>query len=119
MPRTSELGDSMGIDSRLGKIVATVAIAGGLLGLGAAPAGAWPIPLTADETNFLNATRGNFPGNDDQLLLAGKQACRLLYTGQGNQGAVDATAATYGATPAQAASLVGAARSTMCTQAPG
>jgi hypothetical protein len=103
---------------RLGQVMATAAAAGALLGLAAAPAGAWPIPLTADQINFLNATRGNFPGNDDQLLLAGKQACRLLYTGQGPQAAVDSTAATYGASPAQAASLVGAARSTMCTQAP-
>lgn len=77
------------------------------------------IPLTADDTNFLNATRGNFPGDDDQLLLAGRQACRLLYTGQGAQATIDATAATYGASPQQAAGLVNAARGTLCTQAPG
>lgn len=105
--------------TRLGQIVAAAAVAGGLLGLVAAPAGAWPIPLTADDINFLNATRGNFPGNDDQLLLAGKQACRMLYTGQGSQPTIDATAAQHGASPDQAAGLIGAARSTMCTQAPG
>jgi len=105
--------------TRLGQIVAAAAVTGGLLGLVAAPAGAWPIPLTADDINFLNATRGNFPGNDDQLLLAGKQACRMLYTGQGSQPTIDATAAQYGASPDQAAGLIGAARSTMCTQAPG
>lgn len=97
----------------------TAMVAAGALGLSAAPASAWPIPLTADDTNFLNATRGNFPGNDDQLLLAGRQACRMLYTGQGAQATIDATAATYGASPQQAGSLVGAARNTMCTQAPG
>ena len=53
------------------------------------------------------------------LLLAGNQACRMLYTGQGTQATIDTTAATYGASPQQAAALVGAARSTMCTQAPG
>ena len=75
--------------TRISQIMAAaaIAIAGGILGLAAAPAGAWPIPLTADDINFLNATRGNFPGNDDQLLFAGKQACRLLYTGQGAQAA--------------------------------
>lgn len=107
--------------TRISQIMAAaaIAIAGGILGLAAAPAGAWPIPLAADDINFLNATRGNFPGNDDQLLFAGKQACRLLYTGQGAQATIDATAAQYGASPDQAAGLVGAARRTMCTQAPG
>lgn len=104
---------------RLATGIATAAAAGALFGLTAPPAGAWPTPLTADQTNFLNATRGNFPGNDDQLLLAGKQACRMLYTGQGSQATIGATAAAYGASPQQAAALVGAARSTMCTQAPG
>jgi hypothetical protein len=33
-------------------------------------AAAWPVPLTADDTNFLNAARrSGFPGGDDQLLL--------------------------------------------------
>ena len=109
----------MFIGTIIGRVVAAATVAGGLLGLAAAPAGAWPIPLTAVEINFLNATRGNVPGNDDQLLLAGKQACRMLYTGQGSQPTIDATAAQYGASPDQAAGLVGAARGTMCTQAPG
>ncbi|MBX9918908.1 MAG: DUF732 domain-containing protein [Mycolicibacterium frederiksbergense] len=105
--------------AQIGQVVAAAVVGGGLLGLAVAPAGAWPIPLTAVENDFLNATRGNFPGNDDQLLLAGKQACRMLYTGQGVQAAIDSTAATYGASPQQAGGLVGAARNTMCTQAPG
>ncbi|KWX60696.1 DUF732 domain-containing protein [Mycobacterium sp. NAZ190054] len=85
----------------------------------AAPAAAWPIPLTADQVNYLNSVRGNFPGNDDQLLLAGKQACRLLYTGQPAQAVIDTIAGQYGATRDQAAGLTSAARGTMCTQAPG
>ena len=97
----------------------TAALAGAALGLSAVPAAAWPLPLTTDEHTFLDFTRGTFPGNDDQLLLAGRQACRLLYTGQSAQATVDTTAATYGATPQQATGLVGAARNTMCTQAPG
>lgn len=101
------------------KALAAAMVAGALLGAATGPAAAWPIPLSADEINFLNGVRGNFPGNDDQLLLAGKQACRLLYTGQSAQAVIDATAGQYGASPAQAASLVGAARGTMCTQAPG
>lgn len=101
------------------KALAAAMAAGALLGGAAAPAAAWPIPLTDVEMNFLNAVRGNFPGNDDQLLLAGKQACRLLYTGQSAQSVIDATAGQYAASPAQAAGLVSAARGTMCTQAPG
>ena len=100
------------------RVLATALAAGAMLG-SAASAAAWPIPLSPDEVNFLNGVRGNFPGNDDQLLLAGKQACRLLYTGQPAQAVIDSTAAQYGANPAQAAGLVGAARGTMCTQAPG
>ena len=101
------------------KALAAAMATGALLGVATVPAAAWPIPLSADEINFLNGVRGNFPGNDDQLLLAGKQACRMLYTGQPAQAVIDATAGQYGASPEQAASLVGAARGTMCTQAPG
>jgi hypothetical protein len=93
--------------------------AGALLGGAAAPAVAWPIPLTSEDLNFLSSVRGNFPGNDDQLLLAGRQACHQLYTGQPAQAVIDATAGQYGASPAQAAALVSAARGNFCTQAPG
>ncbi|WP_174814676.1 DUF732 domain-containing protein [Mycolicibacterium agri] len=51
--------------------------------------------------------------------MAGRGACRLLYTGSGTQGAIDATAAQYGASPDQAAAVVNAARANFCTQAPG
>jgi len=94
-------------------------IGAAMWGATAAPASAWPIPLTFVEENYLNAVRGNFPGNDDQLLLAGKQACRLLYTGQPAPAVIAATAGQYGASPEQAATVVNAARGTMCTQAPG
>lgn len=90
-----------------------------MLGAAVSPAAAWPLPLTSDDTNYLNAVRGNFPGDDDQLLLAGKQACRLLYTGQPTSAVINSTAAQYGASPDQAATVVNAARGTMCTEAPG
>lgn len=77
------------------------------------------VPLTQVEVYYLNSVRGNFAGDDDQLLLAGKQACRLLYTGQSAPAVIGSTAGQYGASPDQAAGLVSAARGTMCTQAPG
>jgi hypothetical protein len=95
--------------------LAVAAISGAM----AAPAGAWPLPLTADQTRFLDSTRGGFPGDDDQLLMAGLNACHLLYSGQASPAVIDATAAQYGASADQAAHLVSAARATMCTQAPG
>lgn len=100
-------------------MIATTLVADAMLAAATAPASAWPIPLTSVEVNYLNGVRGNFPGDDDQLLLAGKQACRLLYTGQAAPAVVDAMAAQYGASHDQAAGLVGNARNTMCTQAPG
>lgn len=86
---------------------------------GAAPAGAWPLPLTADDTKFLNAARGNFPGDDDQLLLVGRQMCRMLYTGQPASAVIASMAQQYAATPDQAARTLSAARGSLCTQAPG
>jgi hypothetical protein len=74
--------------------------------------------LTSEDVNYLSAVRGVFPGDDDQLLLVGKQMCRLLYTGQPASAVVDSTAAQCGASPAQAAGALNAARGTMCTQAP-
>lgn len=100
------------------RLLAGALTAGALLGTSVAPAAAWPIPLTAEDNAYLNATRGNFPGNDDQLLTAGRQACRLLYTGQPAHAVIDSIAAQYAATPAQASTVVSAARGTYCTQAP-
>jgi hypothetical protein len=52
------------------RVVAAALAAGAMLVPTAAPAAAWPLPLTSEDTNYLNAVRGNFPGDDDQLLLA-------------------------------------------------
>lgn len=101
-----------------GVLIAAAVGAGVMLG-SAGPAVAWPIPYTAEDIRYLDATRGNFPGDDDQLLMAGKQVCRQLYTGQPAGAVTDQVAAQYGASPEQAAVVVRAARSTMCTQAPG
>lgn len=117
--RRSQKGIAMSTPKRFIRITATVLSAGALLGATAAPAAAWPMPLSPDQTSFLNAVRGNFPGDDDQVLLAGLQACRQLYTGQSAPDVIRAMAAQYGASPDQAASLVSAARGTMCTQAGG
>ena len=98
---------------------AAAAAAGALLGATATTASAWPIPLTWEDDNYLGAVRGAWPADDDTLLMAGRGACHLLYTGSGTQGAIDGTAAQYGASPDQAAVVVRAARGTYCTQAPG
>jgi hypothetical protein len=86
----------------------------------AAPAYAWPIPLTPDQTSFLNTARSTgFPGGDDDLPMAGEQICHLLYSGQPASAVIDSTAGRYGASPDQAAAVLRAARGTLCTQAPG
>jgi hypothetical protein len=101
------------------RAVVTATAVGALLGATAAPASAWPIPLEPGQVAFLNATRGSFPGDDDQLLMAGLFACRSLYTGQSSSAAADSVAAQYGGGPGQAAAIVRAARGNLCTQAPG
>src|ERR1700754_1889788 len=101
------------------RVVATTLAAGALLGATAAPASAWPITLTQEDTNYLDQGRGVFPGDDDQLLLVGRQICRGLMTGQGTQAMVDSMAAQYGASPDQAATAVRAAHGTYCTSASG
>jgi hypothetical protein len=85
----------------------------------AAPAAAWPLPLTSDQINFLNSARGAFPGDDDELLLVGEQVCHSLFSGQPSSAVIVATASQYGASPDQAASVLHSARATLCTQAPG
>jgi hypothetical protein len=101
------------------RLIGAALAAGTLLGATAATASAWPLPLTSEDNNYLGAVRGAWPVDDDTLLMAGKWACRQLYTGVGTQGAIDGTAAQYGATPDQAAVVVRAAHGTYCTQAPG
>lgn len=100
------------------RLVAGSLAAGALLGGAAATASAYPIPLTWEDDNYLSAVRGVWPTDDDTLLMAGRWACRQLYTGSGTQGAIDGTVAQYGATPDQAAVVVRAARGSYCTQAP-
>lgn len=110
----------MSIRERAGRVIAAALTAGTLLGTATAPAAAYPLPLTAEDTTYLNAARGSgFPGDDDQLFMAGRLACRLLYTGQSSSAAADSLAAQFGASPGQAAGVVSAARGTYCTQAPG
>jgi hypothetical protein len=76
--------------------------------------------LTPEQNNYLNRVRGTgFPGDDDQLLIAGDEACHLLYSGQPAAAVIDATAGQYGASPEQATAVVHAARATMCVRAPG
>lgn len=101
------------------RLLAGAVAAGALLGTTAAPASAWPIPLTSEDNNYLSAVRSSWPVDDDTLLMAGRGACHLLYSGSGTQGAIDGTAAQYGASPDQAIVVVRAARGTFCTQAPG
>lgn len=110
---------STGLRRRVVAPLAALAVLGAGLGATAPEAGAWPIPLTAQDTNYLKATRGVFPGDDDQLLTVGRQMCRDLYTGQPAQAVIDQTAAQYGATPEQTAVALRAARRAYCTQAPG
>ncbi len=109
----------MRVPARSARFGAAALVAGALLGAATAPAAAWPIPLTDVDYRYLDSVRGHFPGNDDQLLLVGRQACRLLYTGQPASAVIDTIAGQYGAPRDQAAGVVAAARSTFCTQAPG
>lgn len=101
--------------------VAVIAVGSGALWAGAvAPAGAWPIPITPQQQNFINRAHATgFPGDDDQVLQAGLQACHLLYTGTHAPDAANTLAGTYNADPGQAAAVVRTARSILCTQAPG
>jgi hypothetical protein len=104
----------------VGNTVARAAgVAGALWAVAVAPASAWPIPLTGEDTTFLNQARGNFPGDDDTLLTAGRLACRQLMTDQPRQAVVDSIAGQFGADPGQAAGLVAAARGSYCTSSPG
>jgi hypothetical protein len=107
------------VAKRIIGLIAAAVTAATLLGAPAGPAEAYPIALTADDVNFLNGARGNFPGDDDQLLIVGRQMCRLLYTGQSASSVIDTVAAEYAANPDQAAVVLGAARRTLCTRAPG
>lgn len=98
--------------------IAALLVFGGVLGGTAPEAAAWPLPLTGEDNTYLKATRGVFPGDDDQLLMVGREMCRLLYTGTPAQAVIDQMAGQYAATPQQAAVALRAARRSYCTQAP-
>lgn len=101
-------------------VAITMALAAAtILGTTVPQAAAWPIPLTWEDNTYLKATRGVFPGDDDQLLLVGREMCRQLYTGTPAQAVIDQMAGQYGATPDQTAVALRAARRAYCTQAPG
>jgi hypothetical protein len=108
----------MNVGNTVARAAGIMLVSASLWAAAAAPASAWPIPLTGQDTAFLNITRGNFPGDDDTLLTAGRLACRQLMTGQSRQLVVDSIAGQFGADPGQASGLVAAAHSTYCTAAP-
>ncbi|WP_301124069.1 MULTISPECIES: DUF732 domain-containing protein [Mycolicibacterium] len=109
-------GTNMKLASRL--LAASIG-AGALLSAAAATAAAWPLPLTDSDITFLNNARASYPVGDDQLLMMGKQMCRLLYQGLSAVDAANTVGASNGASPEQAAGVLSAARGTMCTQARG
>ena len=78
------------------RLIATARAVGALMGAAAARSAARPTRLTAAQITFVHAVYGNFPGYDDQLLLAGVQACRQLCTGQPTSAVIGATATQYG-----------------------
>ncbi|GAA2401328.1 DUF732 domain-containing protein [Mycolicibacterium llatzerense] len=102
------------------RLIAATLGAGALLSVAGGMASAWPIPITPEQQNFINQAHATgFPGDDDAVLTAGLYGCRLLFQGQGTQGAADTLAAQNGADPAQAARLVRIANSILCTSARG
>lgn len=110
-------------DGGVGKVarLLTAAVgAGALLSAGAGTAAAWPIPVTPEEQRVID--RGHavgWPGDDDGVLMAARQACQALMTGQGTQGATDSLVGMYGADPGVARQLVNIAHGTLCTSARG
>ncbi|WP_071289142.1 DUF732 domain-containing protein [Mycolicibacterium llatzerense] len=91
-----------------------------LFGTTSPAARAWPIPITPEEQNYINRAHATgFPGDDDQMLMAGRQSCQLLYSGTRAAAAANEIAGRYNADPGQAAALVRVARGILCTQAPG
>jgi hypothetical protein len=111
----------MSIQKRVGRVVAAALATGALFAAAAAvPAAAYPLPLTAEDTNYLNAAHASgFPGDDDVLLIVGRQMCRQLFTGQSASDVIGSISGEYGASPAQTASVLRAARGAYCTSAPG
>lgn len=108
----------MPMKSRSVRFIAATVAGAALLSGTTATASAWPIPLTSEDDNYLGAVRGAWPVDDDTLLMAGRGACHVLYTGGGTQAAIDQVIGQFGATPEQAAVVVSAGRGNFCTQAP-
>jgi Protein of unknown function (DUF732) len=99
------------------RIIATGMAVAALFGAAAAPAAGSPEHPTPEETNFVNAVRGKFPGDDAALIRAGEQVCTMLaYTGQPHSTEL---AAAYRASPDQVATLVNAAHDIICPYLPG
>jgi hypothetical protein len=110
----------MSTERRSVRIIATALAVGASFAAAASPAAASPEQPTPEETNFLNAVRENFPGDDPQLVLAGEQACTMLaYSGQPASAVSGHLAAGHGASPDQAAGLVSAAHRIICPYLPG
>jgi hypothetical protein len=102
------------------RIAAAALSAGAALGACAGTASAWPIPITQEQQRFINQARAaGFPGDDDAVLQAGLQACQMLMTGSGTQGAIDGVIGQTGADPGPAAALVRRANGILCTSAHG
>lgn len=102
------------------RIVVSVLVAGTAFGATVPTASAWPIPITPEQQRFINQARAaGFPGDDDAVLQAGLQACRMLMTGSGTQGAIDGIVSGTGADPGPAAALVRRANGILCTSARG
>jgi len=111
----------MPIQKYAGRVIAGALAAGALLGAAATvPAAAYPLPLTAEDTNYLNAAHASgFPGDYDVLLIVGRQMCRQLFSGQSASDVVGSISGEYGASPGQTTAVLRAARSAYCTSAPG
>jgi hypothetical protein len=61
---------------------------------------AWPLP--SDGINYLNAVRGNFPGDDDQLLLVSPSmlmSCVATAQGSSSHSSTSRLAVHAGLTP--------------------
>lgn len=111
----------MSIPKYASRVITAALTAGALLGAAATvPAAAYPLPLTSEDTNYLNAARASgFPGDDDVLLIVGRQMCQQLMTGHSASDVIGAISGEYNATPDATGAVLRAARGTYCTSARG
>jgi Protein of unknown function (DUF732) len=109
----------MAAERRSARVIGTALAVGASLGPATAPAVATPEHPTPEETNFVNAVRGTFPGDDYQLITVGDQACMMLAYRMVPPADLPGHLATqYGASPEQAANLVDAAHGIICPYLP-